>query len=208
MQHAWLSQLRNHPIIAAIRDPADVGLALESPINTVFLLSGHLLNIVEMIRRAAREERFVFVHLDLIDGLAKDQHGVRWLAEAGRPTGVITTRASMVSAARVLGLATIQRVFLLDSQSIHTGLEVAHNTRADVLELLPGILPEVIRELLPRANRPLIAGGLIKTPEQCRGALAAGAWAISTSDHRLWRLDPRELLHNVPTTTYSEVNNP
>jgi glycerol uptake operon antiterminator len=194
MHNSWLNELRNHPIIAAIREPSDVELALSGPSTTIFLLNGHVLNVVDSIRRATREQRYVFVHVDLIDGLAKDQHGVRWLAESARPTGIITTRASLVSAARVLGLATIQRLFLLDSQSIHTGLDLAHASRADVLEVLPGILPDVIAELVPRAGRPLIAGGLIKTREQCRAALAAGAWAISTSDHSLWVRDPRHSL--------------
>jgi len=183
---AWLTSLREQPIIAAVRDEDGLRVALASSARVLFLLSGSLLNIAQLVQRGLRDERAVFVHLDLIDGLAKDQHGLRWLSDNARPTGVISTRGSLIAAARSLRLATVQRVFLLDSQSVHTGMELAHNVRPDVIEVLPGILPGVIAELVQHAQRPLIAGGLITSPEQARDALQAGAWGVSTSDQRLW----------------------
>src|SRR5919109_4109047 len=146
------------------------------------------MNIVQLVHRALREDRSVFVHLDLIDGLAKDQHGLRWLTENAHPTGVISTRGAVISSARALHLATVQRVFLLDSQSVHTGMELAHSVRPDVIEVLPGILPTIVADLVQHTDRPLIAGGLITSPEQARAALQAGAWGVSTSDRRLWNL--------------------
>ena len=183
---AWLTSLREQPIIAAVRDEDGLRVALASSARVLFLLSGSLLNIAQLVQRGLRDERAVFVHLDLIDGLAKDQHGLRWLSDNARPTGVISTRGSLIAAARSLRLATVQRVFLLDSQSVHTGMELAHNVRPDVIEVLPG----VIAELVQHAQRPLIAGGLITSPEQARDALQAGAWGVSTSDQRLWHLSP------------------
>ena len=187
---AWLTSLREQPIIAAVRDEDGLRLALASSVRVLFLLSGSLMNIAQLVQRGLREERAVFVHLDLIDGLAKDQHGLRWLSDNARPTGVISTRGSVITSARSLHLATVQRVFLLDSQSVHTGMELARNVRPDVIEVLPGILPGVIADLVQHAQRPLIAGGLITAPEQASAALRAGARGVSTSDSRLWHLTP------------------
>ncbi|TME35697.1 MAG: glycerol-3-phosphate responsive antiterminator [Chloroflexi bacterium] len=189
VSQAWLSGLRRRPVIAAIRDEDGLRMALDSPATVLLLLSGTLMNIAQLVHRVEREGRFVFVHIDLIDGLAKDQHGLRWLSENARPTGIISTRGSVISAARTQNLSTIQRVFLLDSQSVLTGVELAHNVRPDVVEVLPGILPGVIADLVRRNEWPLIAGGLITSAEHCRDALRAGAWGVSTSDPRLWHLD-------------------
>jgi glycerol uptake operon antiterminator len=184
-----LSELRRQPIIAATRDEAALGAALGSPVAVVFLLGGTLMNIEQLVHRALRDERSVFVHLDLIEGLTKDQYGLRWLAQSARPTGIITTRSSVVSAARSLGLATVQRLFLLDSQSVRTGLEMVHNIGPDVVEVLPGIVPGAIADIAHRIGRPVIAGGMVTTADECRAALRAGARGVSTSDERLWHLD-------------------
>jgi glycerol uptake operon antiterminator len=181
--------MRRRPIIAAVRDEAALQGALDSPSTVLFLLSARLLSIEHVVQRIRREERAVFVHLDLLDGLSKDQHGVHWLAEKARPTGVISTRGAMLGVARSLGLATVQRVFLLDSQSIRTGLDQAHNARPDVVEVLPGILPRVIADVAHRVQTPVIAGGMITTEADCCAALRAGAQAVSTSNERLWRVD-------------------
>jgi glycerol uptake operon antiterminator len=186
---SWLSALQRRPIIAAVRDEDSLRVALEGPSTVLFLLSATLLNIEQIVHRIRREERAVFVHLDLVEGLSKDQHGVHWLAEKARPTGVISTRGSLLNAARSMSMATVQRVFLLDSQSVRTGLESVHSTRPDVVEVLPGILPGVIAEVAGRLQKPVIAGGMITTIEACCAALRAGAHAVSTSDQRLWRAD-------------------
>jgi glycerol uptake operon antiterminator len=186
LRQNWIGALQRQPIIAAIREEAALAAALTTPVAVVFLLSSTLTNVEQMVQRALREERAVFVHLDLIEGLTKDQHGLRWLAHAARPTGIITTRASLMSVARSLGLATVQRMFLLDSQSVRTGLEMAHSASPDVVEVLPGILPEVITDIATRLDRPVIAGGMITSTEHCLAALRAGARGVSTSNQQLW----------------------
>lgn len=186
---SWLSALQRRPIIAAVRDEDALRVALDGPSTVLFLLSATLLNIEPMVQRIRRDDRAVFVHLDLVDGLSKDQHGVHWLADKARPTGIISTRGSLLGAARSLSMATVQRVFLLDSQSVRTGLESVHSTRPDVVEVLPGVLPGVIAEIASRVQKPVIAGGMITTIEDCCAALRAGAHAVSTSDQRLWRAD-------------------
>ena len=54
---------------------------------------------------------------------------------------------------------------------------------------MPGVLlPEVIGEVVDRFDGPVIAGGLVRTEEQVKVALNAGAAAVSTSKEELWKL--------------------
>lgn len=178
---------RLSPIIIALRDSRDLTEALAQPHKTIFLLGGSLQSVagtVEHIRRAGKD---AFVHFDLVEGLSKDAHALRWLAETARPTGILTTRAPMVSLAKNLGLVAIQRMFLLDSQSLQTGLTVMRDVKPDFLEVMPGVVPDIIRQLVSSAACPIIAGGLCKTPAHYIAAREAGAVAISTSEPALWR---------------------
>jgi glycerol uptake operon antiterminator len=58
-----------------------------------------------------------------------------------------------------------------------------------LVEILPGIifihLGEELKQQLPY---PLIAGGLIRTPEEARDILKAGAVGVSTTSVALWNL--------------------
>ena len=52
--------------------------------------------------------------------------------------------------------------------------------------MMPGILPEIIKEFNRNIGIPIIAGGLIKTKNEIYQALGAGAKAISTGKQELW----------------------
>lgn len=179
------------PIVVAVRDQADLPRALASTHRTLFLLSANLTNVAGLVETAKQAGKQVFVHMDLVDGLGKDVHGLQWLASAVRPTGIVSTRPPLVTKARSLGLATVQRIFLLDSQSLITGLQMAREVKPDYLEVLPGIVPETIRWLVKESPVPIIAGGLCREVAHYEAARRAGAVAISTSADELWqhRLD-------------------
>jgi glycerol uptake operon antiterminator len=82
----------------------------------------------------------------------------------------------------------VQRLFVLDSESMAAGLPTVEKAAPDAVEVLPGvILPTIAQELTARgALPPLIAGGLIRTAAQVEAVLAAGAVAVSTSQSSLW----------------------
>ncbi len=188
-----LDALAAHPIIPALRHHRDLQEALASPAGVVFLLAATVFNLPEACTQAREAGKIFFVHLDMIQGLSKDSYGVQWVAQQAKPSGVITTRAHLVGEARSHGLLVIQRTFLLDSQSVHTGVEMVKDARPDVLEVLPGIVPSEVQDIVSRVPVPVIAGGLIKTRSQCIAALRAGAAAVSTSNKGLWTADIRDL---------------
>lgn len=192
--HRLRAALDEHPIIAAVRDEAGLKNALDAPVRVVFQLAAEISRLQTLGAAVADAGKLLFIHLDFVEGLGKDEAGLAFLVRHARPTGVITTRTGMVQAARRAGIIPVQRLFLLDSQSLGTGLEAARTSRAEVVEVLPGIVPRAVsavRSQLP--NALIIAGGLVRTDREVRKALTAGAAGVSTSTGGLWRLDKESL---------------
>ena len=189
--------LEEHPIIAAVRDDAGLKTALAAPVGVIFLLSSDISRIEAVGATVAAAGKLLFIHLDFVDGLGKDETGLSFLVHHAKPTGVISTRTGLVQAARRAGVIPLQRLFLLDSQSLNTGLEAARNSKAEVVEVLPGIVPRAIgavRSQLP--NSLIIAGGLVRTEKEAAKALTAGAVGVSTSCTALWQFD-RAMLRQI-----------
>ena len=57
----------------------------------------------------------------------------------------------------------------------------------DMVEIMPGIMPEIIEKIKSELKLPLIAGGLISEKKDVIAALAAGADAVSTTKIGLWK---------------------
>lgn len=173
------------PVIAAVRTNEEFTEVLKSPVKNVFLLHADILTIRRQLQQAKDAGKSVFVHLDMADGIGKDQKGAAFLAFSGA-AGIISTRPPLVKAAKDMGLATVMRFFVIDSHSIDTAVDNIKKTTPDMVEMMPGILPEIIRMVGGKIHVPIIAGGLIKTKKDVYNALSAGAEAISTGEQSLW----------------------
>lgn len=178
--------LRGGRIIAAVRSADMLKRAVESQASAVFILGGELIEIGRMVDVARSARKPVFVHVDLIEGLAGDQAGIRFLARKIGPDGIITTRHHLVGVARKERLLTVQRLFIVDSQALATGVGAVNAGRPDAVEVMPGIIPRIIAEACVRLDVPIIAGGLIRSAAEVDEALKAGACAASLSREELW----------------------
>lgn len=181
--------LKAHPVIAAVRDQQALTAAMAAPVQVIFLLATSIGRVAAEGAAVAEAGKLLFVHLDFVDGLGRDEAALDFLVRGARPAGLITTRSGLVHAVRRAGTIPVQRLFLLDSQSVSTGLDAARNSKAEVVEVLPGIVPRAIgavRSQLPGAL--IIAGGLVRTDQEITRALAAGASGVSTSAAGLWNL--------------------
>ncbi|QBS38299.1 glycerol-3-phosphate responsive antiterminator [Thermaerobacter sp. FW80] len=184
--------LGRHPVIPAVRRQEHLEAALASPAAAVFLLHATLLDLPGVLDRCRRARKAVFVHYDLVEGLAGDRSGVEFLARWARPDGVITTRSTVARYSIEAGLETVLRVFALDSAAVATAVQVIRKTRPGAVEVLPASLPAwVFAAIRAVHGGPLVAGGLIRTRPDIERALAAGATAVSTSDPTLWASAPR-----------------
>lgn len=183
-----LDSLEAHPIIAAIRDENNLEAALQSPVSVIFLLNGTLSNLKKRVKQIKESEKMVFVHLEMVAGLSKDQAALEYLQVEVEPDGIITTKPNLIQPAKNMGLLTVQRLFILDSLSIHTGLKMLQNNHPDLMEIMPGIIPKVIPEIKSQSRLPVIAGGMVSTKEEIIDLLKSGAVAVSTSREKLWYL--------------------
>ena len=184
---ALIGSLRAHPVIAAARSLEQARRAAVSPAAAVFLLGGSILTLPDTAALLRDAGKRVFLHLDLAEGLGRDEAAVTWCVRALKLDGVISTKPALLRRAGELGAITIQRLFLMDSSSFEHGVKLLRNTPPDMAEVLPGIAPKGIRALCAALDKPVIAGGMISEPDEVRAALDAGALAVSASEERLWR---------------------
>ncbi len=183
-----LEALKSHPVIPSLRREELLPVLGASKARVVLVSSGTIFTIAATCRALTEKDKLVFVHIDLIGGLGRDQAGVRFLKEVGA-CGIVTPHASLVAAARKEGLVAVHRLFALDSPSLETGIKVLAQSRPDFIEVLPGaVLPQVASFLRQHFRQPLIAAGLIRKPEEVAAALRAGAVAVDTSAEELWDL--------------------
>ena len=178
-----LSSLEVSPVIAAIKDK-DFDKALNSPAQVIFLLGGEISTVAERIKAAKAVNKFIFIHIDLADGIGKDKSGIRFLAKCNAD-GIISTKTNLIRFAKELGLITIQRFFVYDSHGMNSINDVLLNTNPDIIEIMPGIMGKIV-EKFSRLDVPLIAGGLIETKSEVTTALSLGAFAVSTGKEELW----------------------
>lgn len=183
-----LDLLDSGPVIASVKDEAGLTAAVKSDVQVIFLLFGDVSNIGELVKRAHDGGKAVFVHLDLVDGLASREASVDFLAKYTLTDGVLSTKAALTRRAKELGLLAIQRFFLLDSMAISNIEKHLSPETSDMIEVLPALMPKVIRRVCTVAGKPVIAGGLISDKEDVTGALAAGAVAVSATNPAVWEM--------------------
>lgn len=172
---------------AAIRRVDDLNEALRHQnISTIFLLGGDINYLPLYIKNAEAANKLLITHIDLMEGIGKDRAGIHLLKRMGLK-GVVTTKSNLAKNAKDEGLLVIQRLFIVDSESIKTAIRVADNIKPDAVEFLPATIPEyVIRDMKRSLKLPILGGGLLKTKEDVYEALDKGIDAITTSLRYLW----------------------
>jgi glycerol uptake operon antiterminator len=185
-------QLADQRIIPAVRSIRDYEAVLQTKFRYVILLDSHVAQLQNLMDMAREARKRVIIHADLVQGLKPDEAGAQFLCQSIRPAGVISTHSTVIQVAKKRGLLAIQRIFLLDSHSLETSFRVLTTSRPDVIEVLPGVIPDVLREVKQRTNLPILAGGFIRTKQDILRALQAGADAITTSKRTLWEAAIRQ----------------
>jgi len=151
------------------------------------VLYGDICNIAGLVRRIHAAGKFAIVHVDLVVGLASKEVAVDFIHTTTEADGIISTRQSFIRRAKELGLAAILRVFLLDSISLESLGKMPANL-PDCLDILPGTMPKILRQICASAKVPVLTGGLIADKEDVLSALEAGAVAISTTNRSVWSM--------------------
>jgi glycerol uptake operon antiterminator len=185
-ENEFYNRIRENPVIAAVNDLEKLEKAIKSPCEIIFLLTGNIFNLQELVNKIKASGKSVFVHLDLIEGFSRNVWALKYINEIIVPNGIITTKSSLIRAAKEMGLFSIQRLFMLDALSLESGISSIRTIRPDAVEILPGIMPRVTKTISTEVNIPIITGGLISDKEDVIESIKAGAIGISTSKEEIW----------------------
>ena len=183
-----INSIEENPIIAAIRKDEDIDDVIESDVSLVFLLRADIFNVSDCVKKIKDSNKNVFIHFEFLEGLGRDNRSLDYITEVIKPDGIITTRTNHIKYAEEKGLFTIQRFFLVDSQSFETAIKSLQSIKPDMVEIMPAVMPGVIKRFKEKVNLPIIAGGLVDSKEDIIEILKAGALGVSTGKKELWVL--------------------
>ena len=178
--------LEDCPVIAAVKDETGLKECLYSESQIIFLLFGDICSVGRYVEIAKSAGKMVCVHMDLLNGLGNKEVAVDFIREHTGVDGIISTKPQLVKRAKELGLFGILRIFVIDSMAFGNIEKQCASLVPDAVEILPGLMPKIIKKLCSTVNVPIIAGGLISDKEDVMNALTAGAVAISVTNQRVW----------------------
>lgn len=174
------------PVIAAVKSEEGLDHALESDCQVVFLLFGSICDIDQLVERVKAKDKIAIVHVDFVAGLSTKEIAVEFIKKNTRADGIISTKAPLVKHAKELGLLCIQRTFVVDSIALATLKKQIDTFKPDAIEIMPGVMPKILKIMREYTSMPLIAGGLLSDKKDVMAAFAAGADAVSTTKEELW----------------------
>jgi glycerol uptake operon antiterminator len=173
-------------ILPASSSMKDFEKFLASDYEIGIFLDIHLAQLKNIYNMAKRSNKKMIYHVDLIQGLKNDDYGTEFVCQEFEPLGLISTKSSVIMKAKQKGVIAIQRVFLLDSHALEKSYSLVERTKPDYVEVLPGSMPWMIKEIKERTQTKVIAGGLIRTIDEVTEILNSGAESITTSKKEIW----------------------
>lgn len=173
-------------ILPSIKKMKDFEKVLHSSLEHIVLLDIHLGQLDSIVRLGKKHNKKICLHADMIQGLKSDSHAAEFLCQIIKPYAIISTRSDILATAKKNRILAIQRIFLLDTQALETSYKLTSRIQPDLIEVLPGIVPDYIQKVHTSTKVPVIAGGLIQTKDEVSSALDAGAIAVTSSDRSLW----------------------
>ena len=158
--HKELAEVLANPVIAVVRSAEELAEALTSRVSAIEIRSGDIASLPALIDRV--------------------------LCGYARPTAIVSTKKQILQKARACGLITIFQIFMIDTQAFETGIQTARRLDCDAVEIMPGAIPHIIREVSSQLPLPVLCAGLVKTEAEIHEVLKAGAQAVATSRRPLW----------------------
>lgn len=188
MKETIIERVELNPVIAAVQNEDDLEIAINSQVNTIFLLCADIFNAQSLVNRIKSAGKSAFIHIDFLEGIGKDAKAIDYIIQVIQPDGVISTKSSHIKIAKEKGMFTIQRFFLIDNKSYEMTTKSVKSIQPDMIEIMPGVMPGVIQRITRQLSIPVIAGGLISSKQDIMEVLKAGALGASTGKKDLWEL--------------------
>lgn len=184
----FYERISKNPIIASVYNLDKLDNALDSKCEIIFLLTGNIFNLKEISNRVREKKKGLYIYVDSIDGFSKDTWGLEYIVKNICPDGIITSKHNLIKLSKDMGVFIIQRLFISDSNSLEDALSSIKINRPNVVEILPGIIPDIIKNIVDNTKISLISSGLISDKRDIDLSFKAGAIAISCSKEEVWIL--------------------
>lgn len=178
--------LSTNPIIASITNLDNLELALDSTTESIFLMKGNIFNLKDISQRVKSRNKGLYISIDSIDGFTKDTFGLEYIARNIEMDGIITRKKNLVKLCRDMGIFTIEKIEITDSQTFKDALISLKELRPHAIDLYPGVIPKIIEKISKDTMVPIIASGLIEDSKDIEEAIKAGAIGVSSSNTNLW----------------------
>lgn len=180
--------LEENPVIAAVKNPEQLKLAVNSEAQIIFVLFGDIMNIKKISDIVVSKNKIGIIHIDLVEGLlANKEVVIKYIKEETKFSGIISTKPQVVKLAIRYDLIGVQRAFIFDTLSL-SNVKNHIIYECDAVEVLPGVIPKVLKIIARYSNKPVVAGGLIETKEEVMQALSSGATCVSTTKKEIWNM--------------------
>lgn len=181
-----LEIIADSPVIAAVKDEEGLEKSLRTDCRIIFILYGNICSLTTIVERIKNRDKLAIVHADLVQGLSAKIEAIDYIKNNTKADGILSTKGNLVKHAADIGLIGILRNFIIDSMAMENVKKQVELAQPDMIEIMPGIMPEIIEKLKNEIKLPLIAGGLISDKKDVIAALSAGADAVSTTKEELW----------------------
>ena len=178
--------LEDFPMIAAVRSDEDLQECFKTQCKIIFILYGSICNITEIVKQAKARGKIAIVHMDFVSGMTIKDISVEFILRNAAADGIESTKPTLVKEAHKQGFIAIQRTFLVDSIALNSLEKQVELSMPSAIEIMPGIMPDIIKQVKRAVKIPVISGGLLSEKKHVITALSAGADAVSTTNHALW----------------------
>lgn len=175
-------------VIPSIREIRHLKHALTLHSDFILLSECHIGNLKNMVQMCHKAGKKVIVNMELVGGLSLDKIGIKLLKQFFNVDIVIGSSPSKINMGKSVGLTTIQLITLLDSKSLETSNKLLSESKADIVDIRPGILGvKFLDTFKMNHNGPFLTGGFVDDFESIKAAKRAGFNGVSTSNRALWK---------------------
>jgi glycerol uptake operon antiterminator len=146
-----------------------------------------LFELAPVVQQAYQHGYSIYVYVDYMEGVLPDAAGLHYLVERYGISGIASSNSKVLALGKSFGLATILRIFAVDSTGLESSLEGIDEQVVDFLDVSPALVVPAISEFLAdRVSLPFLVSGLVSTRRQVRSALGAGACGVVVAQAELW----------------------
>ncbi len=186
------ARLMRHPVIATLYGVEQVDAFVDSAAEVSIVANVELRKLQPVVATLTQAGKYVIVNIDSCEGLSQDKGGVDYLADIG-VASLVSTRVATIQRANRAGMVTMQKVFVTDRSTWPRSVKALEQSDPNLVQIMPAPmlahLPDADRKGLP----PIVTSGFVCNQDDIRSARAPGAVAVSTSDRKLWHLEPKAL---------------